>query len=74
MNYQVWLALVVVIATVWALIKRYDTMLTLLIGGLALCCVSLDPMMAFRQFDKSMTTKTGQRDLGIDLAQKRTSY
>lgn len=35
MNYQVWLALVVVIATVWTLIKRYDTKLTLLIGGLA---------------------------------------
>lgn len=34
-----------------------------------MCCVLLDPMMAFRQFDKSMTTKTGQRDLGIDLAQ-----
>ena len=56
MNYHIRLALVVVIATVWALIKRYDTKLTLLIGGLAMCCVSLDPMMAFRQFDKSMTT------------------
>ena len=56
MNYQIWLALAVVIATVWALVKRYDTKLTLLIGGLAMCCVSLDPMMAFRQFDKSMTT------------------
>ena len=56
MNWQIGLASVVVIVTLWALIKRYDTRLTLLIGGLAMCSVALDPMMAFRQFDKSMTT------------------
>ena len=55
MNLQVWIALAVVIATLWALIKRYDTKLILLIGGLVMCSAALDPMMAFRQFDKSMT-------------------
>lgn len=56
MNYEIWVALAVVIATIWALVKRFDTKLTLLAGGLAMCCVALDPMVAFRQFDKSMTT------------------
>ena len=56
MTLQFWLALAVVIGTIWALVKRYDTKLTLLAGGLLMCCLSFDPMMAFRQFDKSMTT------------------
>ncbi len=48
-------ALVIVIATLWALVKRIETRLVLLVAGLAMCCLSLNPMAAFQQFDKSMT-------------------
>ena len=58
MNLQVWIALAVVVATIWALIKRYDTKLILLVGGLVMCAAAFDPMMAFRQFDKSMTNSS----------------
>ena len=48
-------ALVIVIATLWVLVKRIETRLVLLVAGLAMCCLSLDPMAAFEQFDTSMT-------------------
>jgi C4-dicarboxylate transporter, DcuC family len=51
----VWIALVIVCATVWALIKRYETRFVLLASGFLMAFVSLRPMMAFEQFDKSMT-------------------
>lgn len=56
MSWTIWAALLVVIFTVWALIKRYETRLVLLVGGLVMCLMALDPMAAFKQFDKSMTT------------------
>ena len=55
MSFTVWIACAVVIATVYALIKRYETRLVLLVSGLVMACVSMQPMMAFKQFDKSMT-------------------
>ena len=55
MNFTVWFALAVVCVTVWALLKRYETRFVLLLSGLVMACASLDPMMAFTQFDKSMT-------------------
>ena len=55
MSWTIWMALVVVAATVWALVKRYETRLVLLCSGFVMAILSLDPMMAFRQFDKSMT-------------------
>lgn len=55
MSWTVWAAVVVVCVTVWALIKRYETRLVLLVSGLVMALLSLDPMMAFKQFDKSMT-------------------
>ena len=48
-------ALVVVIATIYALIKRYETRLVLITAGLAMALFSLKPMVAFQQFDASMT-------------------
>lgn len=56
MSVTFWLALVIVAATVWALIKRYETRLVLCISGLVMCALALDPMAAFNQFAKSMTT------------------
>ena len=49
------MALVAVIGVIWGLVKRYETRLVLITGGLFMALVSLKPMMAFQQFDKSMT-------------------
>lgn len=56
MNITIGLALLVVCATVYALIKRYETRLVLLTAGLVMTLIAMDPMAAFKQFDKSMTT------------------
>lgn len=50
-----WVAIVVVILTIVALIKRYETRLVLFTAGLVLCCMSLEPMTALNSFSKSMT-------------------
>ena len=55
MSWTIWAAVVVVIAAVYGLIKRYETRLVLLVSGLVMTLISLQPMMAFKQFDKSMT-------------------
>ena len=55
MSWTIWAAVVVVIAAIYGLIKRYETRLVLLVSGLVMALISLQPMMAFKQFDKSMT-------------------
>ena len=55
MSWTIWAAVVLVIAAVYGLIKRYETRLVLLVSGLVMALISLQPMMAFKQFDKSMT-------------------
>lgn len=55
MTLPIGFALIAVCVTVWALIKRYETRLVLITAGLAMALVSLEPMTAFKQFDKSMT-------------------
>lgn len=49
------MAVLAVIGVIWGLVKRYETRLVLIVGGLFMAIVSLKPMMAFQQFDKSMT-------------------
>lgn len=51
----IWLAIAVTIVTVWALIKRYETRLVLLVSGVVMALISMKPMVALQQFDKSMT-------------------
>ena len=58
MTLTAWIAIAVIIVTVWALIKRYETRLVLIGAGLLLCCISLDPMAALNQFAKSMTNNS----------------
>lgn len=58
MSITAWIAVAVVIVTVYCLIKRYETRLVLFTAGLFLCCISMKPMMALDQFAKSMTTAT----------------
>ena len=55
MSWTIWMATAVVIATIYALIKRYETRLVLLTAGFLMALLSMKPMMAFQQFDKSMT-------------------
>lgn len=55
MTWTFWIAIAVVIATVYALVKRYETRLVLLTSGFVTAFISLQPMVAFKQFDKSMT-------------------
>ena len=57
MTLTAWIAIAVILVTVYCLIKRYETRLVLLLAGLVMCCCSLDPMAAFEQFDKSMTNR-----------------
>ena len=58
MSWTIWAAVAVVIAAVYGLIKRYETRLVLLVSGLVMALISLQPMMAFKQFDKSMTNSS----------------
>lgn len=51
-------ALAVVIVTIYALIKRYETRLVLITAGLAMALFSMKPLIAFQQFDKSMTNSS----------------
>ncbi len=55
MTWTFWVAIICVIATIYALIKRYETRLVLLTSGFVMAFISLQPMVAFKQFDKSMT-------------------
>ncbi len=56
MTYSFWIAILIVLLAIVALIKRYETRLVLLTAGFAMAIISLKPMIAFQQFDKSMTT------------------
>lgn len=53
-----WIAVVVICATVYGLIKRWETRLVLIAAGLLLCCISLQPMTALNAFAKSMTNNS----------------
>lgn len=55
MTWTIGVAIVGVIGTIWGLLKRYESRLVLLVGGFFMAILSLNPMMAFQQFDKSMT-------------------
>ena len=50
-----WVAIVVIIATIAALIKRWETRLVLFTAGLVLCIVAGNPMQALNSFAASMT-------------------
>ena len=55
MTWTAWAAIAIVIVTVIALIKRYETRLVLLTAGLLMTCLSLNPMEGLNAFAKSMT-------------------
>ena len=55
MTFLSWVAVLTIVVTVWALIKRYETRLVLIAAGLFLSCLSLNPFAALNAFAKSMT-------------------
>jgi DcuC family C4-dicarboxylate transporter len=55
MTITAWIAVLVIIAMVWALAKRYETRLVLITAGLVLSLLVLKPMDALDAFAKSMT-------------------
>lgn len=55
MSLNIAFALVTVLVTIYALIKRYETRCVLIVAGFAMAIFSLKPMIAFQQFDASMT-------------------
>lgn len=55
MTWSLIVALIGTVGTVWGLLKRKESRLVLLAGGFFMAFVSLEPFMAFQQFDKSMT-------------------
>ncbi|MEG0821199.1 MAG: C4-dicarboxylate transporter DcuC [Burkholderiaceae bacterium] len=55
MTITAWIAVLIVLVTIWALIKRYETRLVLITSGLVLSMLTLAPMTALDAFAKSMT-------------------
>ncbi len=55
MGITAWIAVLVILLDVWALIKRYETRLVLIGSGLFLCLISWDFMAGLNAFAKSMT-------------------
>ena len=53
-----WVAVLVIFATVWALIKRWETRMVLIAAGLFLCIISWDFTGGLNQFAKSMTNNS----------------
>ena len=47
------LAAVIVAVMVWALIKKYETRMVLIAGGLALACLAADPLEPLKAFSAS---------------------
>lgn len=46
MTLTAWIAIAVILVTVYCLIKRYETRLVLFTAGLFLCCIAMKPMAA----------------------------
>ena len=55
MTITTWIAVLVVLAMAWALVKRYETRLSLIVAGMTMCMLKLAPLDALDAFAKSMT-------------------
>lgn len=56
MTLTAWIAIAVILVTVYCLIKRFETRLVLFTAGLFLCCIAMKPMAALDQFAKAWQT------------------
>lgn len=50
-----WIGVLIVILTIYAILKKYETRMVLFTAGLVMAIISLQPMKAFAQFQTSMT-------------------
>lgn len=50
-----WIGIIMVVITIYFLLKRYDARLVLLASGIIMACVAGVPMSALKAFSKSMT-------------------
>jgi len=57
MDVTEWIAVLVVVAMVWGLVKRYETRMVLITAGIVLALLVLKPMSALDAFAKSMTNE-----------------
>lgn len=55
MQWTIWMAIIVIAVTIWALIKRYETRLVLIASGLTMALLSGAPMVAIDAFATNMT-------------------
>lgn len=55
MSMQIIIGLVVILATMYCLAKRFESRLVLFLAGLILSCIAMDPMAVFKAFTKAMT-------------------
>lgn len=55
MTIQIWCALAIIVLTIYALAKRLETRMVLFVAGLLMCCISAQPVTAFKAFVKGMT-------------------
>lgn len=58
MTWQIWFACAVILVTIWALVKRLETRMVLVVAGIAMCAVAGEPVKAFQAFVKGMTNVT----------------
>lgn len=54
MSIQLIIGIIVIAATIYFLVKRYESRLVLFCAGVVLCLIALDPMAAFKAFSDAM--------------------
>ncbi|MDR1776993.1 MAG: C4-dicarboxylate transporter DcuC [Desulfovibrio sp.] len=52
---MIWVGLVILIGTVWCMVKRYESRMVLIVAGFLMASFAGDPMAAFKGFTKGMT-------------------
>ena len=57
MTLTAWIAIAVILVTVYCLIKRYETRLVLFTAGLFLCCIAMKPIL-LKLLEEKMNDKS----------------
>lgn len=69
MTLTAWIAIAVILVTVYCLIKRYETRLVLFTAGLFLCCIAMKPMAALDRSTRQCRGHSGR--IGSNLMRIR---
>ncbi|MBS5218363.1 MAG: hypothetical protein KHY61_09875 [Sutterella wadsworthensis] len=73
MTWLIWLALAVIVFTVWALVKRLETRLVLIIAGLVLCFAAGEPIRCHTNFRHPFNLSWSGKTCDIRRSSKTTS-